>query len=102
MFLEEFFKEVTALQNGEPVKASQHKLFMQQLIQAGIKGNTPAKRLVLQHFEAVEARRQVQEALKLKKAAEPRSPEAERMFLNARSMHNFMNTPGGAIYRPPR
>jgi phytoene dehydrogenase-like protein len=23
---------------------------------------------------------------------------AERMFLNARSMHNFMNTPGGAIY----
>ncbi len=22
----------------------------------------------------------------------------ERMFLNARSMHNFMNTPGGAIY----
>ena len=22
----------------------------------------------------------------------------ERMFLNARSMHNFMNTPGGAVY----
>jgi phytoene dehydrogenase-like protein len=23
---------------------------------------------------------------------------SERMFLNARSMHNFMNTPGGAVY----
>ena len=23
---------------------------------------------------------------------------SERLFLNARSMHNFMNTPGGAVY----
>ena len=55
---------------GGDVKASQHKLFMQQFIQAGIKGRAVDRRLVLQHFAAVVARKQVQEQLRLKKAAE--------------------------------
>ena len=69
-FLDEFFKEVEALQDGQVVKASRYKLFISQMITAGIKGGTPAKRLVLQHFEAVQARRKVDEALRIKKAAE--------------------------------
>jgi len=62
MFLEELFKEVDALEKGQVVKATQHKLFMQQLIVTGIKGRAIDRKLVLQHFAAVEARKKVLEA----------------------------------------
>ena len=57
VFLDEFFREVEALQGSQVIKASQYKLFIHQMVQAGIKGNTPAKKLVLQHFATVEARK---------------------------------------------
>ena len=44
VFLEEFFKEVDAMQGGQIVRATQYRFFVQELIKAGIKGGTPAKR----------------------------------------------------------
>ena len=57
VFLKEFFKEVEAMQGGSIVKRSQYRFFVQELIKAGIKGTTPAKKLVLDFFTAVEMRK---------------------------------------------
>ncbi len=57
LFLDEFFKEVDALKGGVWVRETQYKLFMEQLIQHGIKGRAIDRKLVLQFFEAAEARK---------------------------------------------
>ncbi len=53
------FKEVEVLIGGNLVKTTHYRLFIQQLIQAGIKGNTPAKKLVLDFMSKQEARETV-------------------------------------------
>ena len=40
-----------------PIRATQFKLFMEKLIQAGIQGRATDRKLVLQYFEAIETRK---------------------------------------------
>ncbi len=56
-FFYEFFKEVDAKKGELLVRASQYKLFMEQMIQHGIKGKVSDRRLVLEFFIGAEARR---------------------------------------------
>ena len=60
-FLDAFFSTVDVLKNGVPIRASQFKLFMEKLIQAGINGRSTDRKLVLQYFEAIEARKALAE-----------------------------------------
>ena len=55
-FMRELFKPVEATVNGQPVKTTQYQLFVQQLIKAGITGNTPARKLVLEFMRDHEVR----------------------------------------------
>ena len=57
LFLDEFFKEVDAKKGNAWVREKQYKLFMEQLIQHGIKGRMSDRKLVLQFFEQVETRK---------------------------------------------
>ena len=57
LFLDEFFKEVDAKKGNAWVREKQYKLFMEQLIQHGIKGRMSDRKLVLQFFEQVEMRK---------------------------------------------
>ena len=54
--MRELFKPVEATVNGQPVKTTQYQLFVQQLIKAGITGNTPARKLVLEFMRDHEVR----------------------------------------------
>lgn len=56
IFMEEMFKEVEVLIGGNLVQTTHYRLFIQQLIRAGIRGNTPAKKLVLDFMSKQEAR----------------------------------------------
>ena len=51
-----FLKVVPAQIGGKMVEAPQYELFIMQMIQAGIKGNTPARKLVLEFMAANDAR----------------------------------------------
>ena len=68
--MKELFKTVTANVGGKIVKASNHQLFVQQMIKDGITKGTAAKRLVLQFMEQHEAREAAREELAAKKQAE--------------------------------
>ena len=68
------------------VVASNHQLFVQQMIKDGITKGTAAKRLVLQFMEQHEAREAAREELAAKKQAEgpvdiDRDAEQEAMLL---------------------
>ncbi len=56
-FFYEFFKVVDAKKGELLVRASQYKLFMEQMIKHGIKGKVADRRLVLEFFIGAEARR---------------------------------------------
>ena len=55
-FAQEMLKVVPAQIGGKMVEAPQYELFIMQMIQAGIKGNTPARKLVLEFMAANDAR----------------------------------------------
>jgi hypothetical protein len=69
-FLKEMHREVPAIENGVPIKAKNYKLFVQQMIAAGIKGGTgtQARKLVLEFLALLVAEE--------KKAAEGENVEA--------------------------
>jgi hypothetical protein len=58
-FVRELFKPVDAQVNGKPVRTTQHALFIQQLIKAGITGNTPARKLLLDFMRENEIREKI-------------------------------------------
>ena len=64
IFLEEMFKEVEVLIGGQPTKTTHYRLFVQQMIQAGIKGGpgTPARKLVMDFMSKQEARETIADA----------------------------------------
>ena len=74
-FLKEMHREVPAIENGVPIKAKNYKLFIQQMIAAGIKGGTgtQARKLVLEFLALLENKEAVAEE---KKAAEGENVEA--------------------------
>ena len=55
-FAAEMLKVVPAQVGGKTIEAPQYELFIMQMIQAGIKGNTPARKLVLDFIAANDAR----------------------------------------------
>ena len=57
LFLDELFKDVDVKVAGKMQRETQYKVFLTKLIRAGIDGNTPAKKLVLEYFERIEQRR---------------------------------------------
>ena len=56
-FAQEMLKVVPAQVGGKTIEAPQYQLFIMQMIQAGIKGNTPARKLVLEFIAANDALR---------------------------------------------
>ena len=58
VFIEEMFREIEALKDGEVVKTTPYRLFIAQMIRAGIKGGggTPARKLLLEFMREQEAR----------------------------------------------
>ena len=60
-FLDVFFSTIDVLKGGVPVRATRFKLFMEKLVEAGIKGRAIDRKLVLQYFEAIEARKALAE-----------------------------------------
>ena len=55
-FMAEMLKVVPAQIGGKMVEAPRYELFVTQMIEQGIKGNTPARKLVLEFMQANDAR----------------------------------------------
>ena len=58
VFVEELFKEVEVLRDGVPTRTTRYRLFVDQMITAGIKGGTgtPARKLLLEFMREQEGR----------------------------------------------
>jgi hypothetical protein len=61
-FFKEMFREVEALENGVRIKSTKYNLFIKQMVDAGIKGNTPARKLVLDFMNSLEVKEEKAEA----------------------------------------
>ena len=64
-FVATMHKEVEALENGQPIKATNYELFVKQMVNAGIKGTstgTPARKLVLDFLNGLETKETTDEA----------------------------------------
>ena len=61
-FIGEMFREVQASIDGKPIIAPRYQLFIKQMIEAGIKGNTSARKLVMEFMSKLETKEEVDEA----------------------------------------
>ena len=70
-FLALMFKEVEATIGGQHVVAPQYELFLGEMIKAGIRGNTSARRLVVDFLLGLEAREKTAETIPETEAETP-------------------------------
>ena len=74
-FLALMFKEVAANVGGQTIVAPQYELFLGEMIKAGIRGNTSARRLVVDFLLGLQAREAGQKTDETQRETEGESPE---------------------------